>query len=105
MALSKEDVAGIAEYARIALSDSELDEMTAYMNNAVELLQLIREYDLDGVEPTFHPIGDLSNVMNDDVVDTTVRHLDISTALANAGSKRDRYFRVPSILGEEEGDR
>lgn len=105
MALSREDVAGIAEYARIALSDAELDEMTTYMNSAVELLQPIREYDLDGVEPTFHPIGDLSNVMNDDVVDDSVRALDITTALDNAVSTRDRYFRVPSILGEEEGDR
>lgn len=105
MALSKEDVAGIAEYARIALSDAELEEMTTYMNNAVDLLQPIREYDLEGVEPTFHPIGDLSNVMNDDVVDDSVRALDITTALDNAASTRDRYFRVPSILGDEEGDR
>ena len=52
MALSREDVAGIADYARIALTDAELDEMTAYMNDAVALLEPIRQYDLDGVEPT-----------------------------------------------------
>ncbi|MDD5800599.1 MAG: Asp-tRNA(Asn)/Glu-tRNA(Gln) amidotransferase subunit GatC [Coriobacteriales bacterium] len=105
MALTKEDVAGIADYARIALTDEELDQMTTYMNDAVDILQPIREYDLEGVEPTFHPIGDLSNVMGEDVVDTSERALDIDTALDNAGSKRDRYFRVPSILGDEEGDR
>ena len=55
MALSREDVAGIADYARIALTDAELDEMTAYMNDAVALLEPICQYDLDGVEPTFHP--------------------------------------------------
>ena len=37
--------------------------MTAYMNDAIDLLEPIRQYDLEGVEPTFHPIGDLSNVM------------------------------------------
>ncbi|MGN0286250.1 MAG: Asp-tRNA(Asn)/Glu-tRNA(Gln) amidotransferase subunit GatC [Atopobiaceae bacterium] len=105
MALTKEDIAGIADYARIALTDEELDQMTTYMNDAVDILQPIREYDLEGVEPTFHPIGDLSNVMGEDVVDTSGRALDIDTALDNAGSKRDRYFRVPSILGDEEGDR
>ena len=105
MALRKEDVAGIADYARIALTDAELDEMTTYMNEAVALLEPIREYDLDGVEPTFHPIGDLSNVMGADVADTTDRALDIDTALSNAGSARDRYFRVPSILGDDGGDR
>lgn len=105
MALSTEDVAGIADYARIALTKTELEQMTTYMNEAIQILQPIREYDLDGVEPTFHPIGDLSNVMGEDVVDDSVRALDIATALDNAGSKRDRYFRVPSILGDEEGDR
>ena len=105
MALTTEDVAGIADYARIALTPDELQEMTTYMNEAVALLEPIREYDLDGVEPTFHPIGDLSNVMGADVADTTDRALDIDTALSNAGSSRDRYFRVPSILGDDGGDR
>jgi len=104
MALSREDVAGIADYARIDLTERELDEMTAYMNEAVELLAPIRQYDLEGVEPTFHPIGDLSNVMGEDVVDDSVRALDIRTALRNAGASRERYFRVPSILGTEGGD-
>ena len=103
MALTTEDVAGIADYARIALTPDELQEMTTYMNEAVALLEPIREYDLDGVEPTFHPIGDLSNVMGADVADTTDRALDIDTALSNAGSARDRYFRVPSILGDDGG--
>ena len=105
MALTTEDVAGIADYARIALTPDELQEMTTYMNEAVALLEPIREYDLDGVEPTVHPIGDLSNFMGADVADTTDRALDIDTALSNAGSARDRYFRVPSILGDDGGDR
>ena len=104
MALTREDVAGIADYARIALTEDELTEMTAYMNEAVALLQPIREYDLEGVEPTFHPIGDLSNVMGADVVDDSVRALPIDEALKNAPSAHDRYFRVPSILGDSEED-
>ncbi len=97
MPLTKDDVASIAEYARIALTDDELDEMTTYMNDAVALLDPILEYDLEGVEPTFHPIGDLSNVVRDDVV---VAGLTLEEALANAGSRRDRSFRVPAILGD-----
>ena len=38
MALSQDDVAGIADYARIALTPDELEQMTTYMNEAVELL-------------------------------------------------------------------
>lgn len=105
MPLTREDVAGIADYARIALTDAELDEMTSYMNRAIELLEPIRTYDLEGVEPTFHPIGDLSNVMGADAPDATDRHLPVDVALANAGASRDRSFRVPSILGDQGGDR
>ena len=95
--LTKEDVAGIAAYARIALTDAELDEMCAYMNDAIALLEPILEYDLEGVEPTFHPIGELTNVVRDDVA---VAGLSLEEALANAGSRRDRQFRVPAILGD-----
>lgn len=103
MALSEKDVRGIAEYAKIALTDDELTEMTAYMNNAVSILEPILQYDLPDVEPTFHPIGSLSNVMRDDELEPA-RDLPLDVALENAGSTRDRYFRVPSILGEGESE-
>ena len=35
MALSEKDVRGIAEYAKIALTDDELTQMTSYLNDAV----------------------------------------------------------------------
>lgn len=103
MALSEKDVRGIAEYAKIALTDDELTEMTAYMNNAVSILEPILQYDLPDVEPTFHPIGSLSNVIGDDELEPA-RDLPLDVALENAGSARDRYFRVPSILGEGESE-
>ena len=103
MALSQEDVRGIADYARIALEGDELVQMTSYLNDAVQMLEPVLQYDLPDVEPTFHPIGDLSNVMREDSVDSD-RALDIDAVLENAGASRERYFRVPSILGEG-GDR
>ncbi|OUP10914.1 Asp-tRNA(Asn)/Glu-tRNA(Gln) amidotransferase subunit GatC [Collinsella sp. An2] len=99
MALTETDVRGIADYARIALEGDELAQMTSYMNDAVDMLEPILAYNLPDVDPTFHPIGGLSNVMREDVCDSE-RGLSIDAALDNAGSSRDRYFRVPSILGE-----
>ncbi len=103
MALSEKDVRGIAEYAKIALTDDEVTEMCAYMNDAVAILEPILQYDLPDVEPTFHPIGSLSNVMGDDVAEPA-RDLPLDVALDNAASSRERYFRVPSILGEGESE-
>ena len=101
MPLTREDVAGIADYARIALTPEELDEMTAYMNDAVDLLEPIRQYDLEGVEPTFHPIGDLSNVMREDEIGESFAR---DVALSNSDSTSKGCFEIPSILGEG-GDR
>lgn len=101
MALSEDDVRGIADYARIALEGDELTEMCAYLNDAVAMLEPVLAYNLPDIDPTFHPIGSLSNVMRDDTPDAA-RVLGIEAALGNAGSARDRSFRVPSILGEEE---
>lgn len=101
--LTEREVRGIAEYARIGLSGEELSEMTVDLNNIIETLQSIKQLDLKGVEPTFHPIGSLSNVMGDDLREPE-RDLPLDVALENAGSARDRYFRVPSILGEGESE-
>ena len=103
--VTEKDVRDIATYTRIALSDEELPQMTKDLNDIIESLKPITEYDLEGVEPTFHPIGDLSNVMADDVPDTEVRHLPVDVVLKNAGASRGRSFRVPSILGDQGGDR
>lgn len=104
MALSEKDVRGIAEYAKIALTDDELAQMTSYLNDAVQMLEPVLQYDLPDVEPTFHPIGSLSNVMGDDLREPE-RDLPLDVALKNAEiAARDRYFRVPSILGEGESE-
>ena len=97
MSLSREAVAAIADYARIALTDEELDGMTAYLNDALTLLDPLLEYDLDGVEPTYHPIGGLTNVVRDDVA---VEGLTLQEALANAPESQGRLFRVPAILAD-----
>ena len=79
--LTERDVRSIAEYARI--------------------LKPITEYDLDGVEPTFHPIGGLSNVMREDEESPSFTQ---GEALENAPKQQDGCFLIPSILGEG-GDR
>lgn len=94
--VTEKDVRAIAEYARIGLADDELSAMTNDLNAIIESLKPITEYDLDGVEPTFHPIGDLSNVMRDDVETASFTQAE---ALSNAPKQQDGSFLIPSILG------
>lgn len=94
--VTEKDVRAIAEYARIGLTDEELPQMTEDLNAIIESLKPITEYDLEGVEPTFHPVGDLSNVMREDVEGTSFTQ---EEALANAPKQQDGSFLIPSILG------
>ncbi|MBQ9021884.1 MAG: Asp-tRNA(Asn)/Glu-tRNA(Gln) amidotransferase subunit GatC [Eggerthellaceae bacterium] len=94
--VTKADVRRIAEYARIGLTDDELPQMTEDLNSIIDSLKPITEYDLEGVEPTFHPIGDLSNVMREDVEGLSFTQ---EEALSNAPAKQDGSFLIPSILG------
>ena len=95
--LTEREVRGIAEYARIGLSGEELSEMTVDLNNIIETLQSIKQLDLEDVEPTFHPIGSLSNVMREDVETESFTQ---QVALENAPKQQDGSFLIPSILGE-----
>ena len=94
--LTEKDVRGIATYARIGLTYEEVTEMTVDLNNIIESLKPITEYDLEGVEPTFHPIGNLSNVMREDVEGESFTQ---EVALENAPKQQDGSFLIPSILG------
>lgn len=94
--LTEKDVRGIATYARIGLTDEEVTEMTVDLNSIIESLKPITEYDLEGVEPTFHPIGNLSNVMREDVEGESFTQ---EVALENAPKQQDGSFLIPAILG------
>ena len=99
--LTEADVRGIAEYTHIGMTEDEVAQMTVDLNAIIDSLKPITEFDLDGVEPTFHPIGDLSNVMRDDAVRGSFTQ---QVALENAPKQEDGSFLIPSILGEG-GDR
>lgn len=94
--LSESDVRRIATYSRIGLTEDEVVEMTADLNAIIDGLQPITEYDLEGVEPTFHPIGGLVNVVRADRERPSFTQ---EEALANAPKQQDGCFLIPSILG------
>ena len=94
--LTERDVRDIATYARIGLTDEELAQMTVDLNSIIETLKPITEFDLESGDPTFHPIGGLSNVMREDV---EVPGFTQEQALSNAPKQQDGSFLIPAILG------
>ncbi len=97
--LSENDVRDIASYTRIGVEENEIAKLTDELNSIIDELEPIRQYDLDGVEPTFHPIGSLKNVYREDVEGASFTQTE---ALSNAPKTSDGAFLIPSILGSEE---
>ncbi len=97
--VNEADVRRIAQYTRIGLTEAELTSATTDLNSIIETLQPITRYNLEGVKPTFHPIGSLSNVMREDVEGESFTQ---ACALSNAPASQDGCFLIPSILGKGE---
>jgi aspartyl-tRNA(Asn)/glutamyl-tRNA(Gln) amidotransferase subunit C len=96
--LSREQVAHLADLARIDLSDAELDHLAPQLEVILESIASIRGVAGDDVPPTSHALP-MSNVFRDDVV---VPGLTAEEALAGAPEAEDQRFSVPRILGDEQ---
>lgn len=96
-AISRDEVAGIARLARIAVSDEELDQLAGQLDTIVEAVSDVRAVDTEGVTPMSHPHS-IDAGMRADVQRTTLTQ---QQALDQAPEVEDDRFMVPQILGEE----
>ena len=90
------DVAHVARLARLGLGADELERFTGQLAAILDHAGDIEALDLDGVEPTAHPLP-LHNVLREDVPRPGA---DRDAVLAAAPSVEAERFRVPRILGE-----
>ena len=95
--LTRDDVAKVADLARLTLTEADLDLCTDQLGAILDHADDLAALDLDGVPPTAHPLP-LVNVFRADVV---VPGADRDEVLAQAPAVEDRRFKVPAILGEE----
>ena len=89
-------VAKVANLARLALTDDELDRYTHQLADVLDHFADIDELDLSDVEPMMQPIPS-QNVLREDV---EAPSLDRDEVLAAAPAAEDGRFRIPPILGE-----
>lgn len=95
--ITREQVAHLADLARIDLSDAELDHLAPQLSVILESIASIQGVAGEDVPPTSHPVP-LTNVFREDVV---VPGLTPEEALSGAPESEEQRFSVPRILGEE----
>ena len=91
MAISRDEVLHVARLARLALTDEEVERLGAQLSAILEAVGKVGELDLEGVEPTSHPL-ELANVW---AADEPQPSLSQEEALANAPDREGGFFRVP----------
>lgn len=95
MSVTLEDVAYIAELARLRFTEAEQEKMTRELNMILHYVEKLNQVDTEGVEP-LSSIHDQSNVLREDV---EIPSLSNAQALKNAPDHQDRFFKVPKVIG------
>jgi aspartyl-tRNA(Asn)/glutamyl-tRNA(Gln) amidotransferase subunit C len=96
--ITRDEVAHLANLARIDLDDAELDHLAPQLSVILESVASINDVAGDDVPPTSHALP-LTNVFRDDVV---TPGLTAEQALAMAPAVDQQRFSVPRILGDEQ---
>jgi aspartyl-tRNA(Asn)/glutamyl-tRNA(Gln) amidotransferase subunit C len=91
MAISRDEVLHVARLARLALTDEEVERLGSQLNAILEAVGKVGELDLEGVEPTAHPL-DVVNVWAEDEPSPS---LPVEDALGNAPDREGGFFKVP----------
>jgi len=95
--ITRDDVAHLADLARIDLDEAELDHLAPQLAVILDAIKSISEVAAADVPPTSHALP-LTNVFREDVV---VPSLTSEQALSGAPAVEEQRFAVPRILGEE----
>lgn len=96
--LSRDEVAHLADLARIDLTQAELDHLAPQLSVILDSVASIQGVAGDDVPPTSHALP-LTNVFREDVVEPS---LTPDEALSGAPLQDEQRFSVPRILGDEQ---
>lgn len=95
--ISRDDVAKLAQLARIEMTPDELDHLANELGVILNAVARVQEVAGEDVPPTSHPLP-LENVFRPDLV---IPSLTPDAALSGAPAQEEQRFKVPQILGEE----
>ena len=98
MAITESDVRHVAMLARLALTDEQVATLASELSSVLGHIDELQHLDLEGVQPTAHPLA-MTNGTRADVV---VAGLSREDALLNAPESDGRAFLIPTITGAGE---
>ena len=98
MALTQDDIARIANLARLELSNNESEHMLTNLNQFFDVVEQIRAVDTSGVTPLSHPVAAIQDIqlrLRDDVVSETNNR---EANQKSAPAVENGLFLVPKVI-------
>lgn len=98
MSLNAQDIARIANLARLELQPEESERMLAQINGFFEIVERMRAVDTSGVEPLTHPVAAIQEValrLREDVASEVI---DREANMRNAPAAEAGLFLVPKVI-------
>ena len=94
MSVSADQVRHIANLARLAMSEEELQRLVPELNNILGWVEQLGEVDTDGVEPLATVVAQKLRLREDKVTDGDCR----DEVLANAPVAEHGFFAVQKVI-------
>jgi aspartyl-tRNA(Asn)/glutamyl-tRNA(Gln) amidotransferase subunit C len=95
MPISRNDVEYVARLARLDLTPQEKIRFEKQLGSIIAYIDQLNESDTEDVPATSHVLP-LRNIFREDELLASLPQI---SALANAPSKKDGFFRVPKVIG------
>jgi aspartyl-tRNA(Asn)/glutamyl-tRNA(Gln) amidotransferase subunit C len=96
--ITRDEVAHLAQLARLAVTDEELDVFAGQLDVILAAVARVAEVAADDIPPTTHAVP-VTNVLRPDVITPSLPR---DKVLAAAPATQDGRFLVPQILEDEE---
>jgi aspartyl-tRNA(Asn)/glutamyl-tRNA(Gln) amidotransferase subunit C len=94
MALDHKDVKDIANLARLAISDENIDKYSTELSSILDLVEQMNAVDTNGVQPLAHPTEAVQRLRADVVTESNKRE----KYMANAPAQEEGLFLVPKVV-------
>lgn len=94
MIIDKQTIYKVADLARIAVKEEEVDALIPDMNKILTFMEKLNELDTKGVEPLVYMNAE-ENIWRED---KAKQEISVTDGLKNAACHNEDFFLVPKII-------
>lgn len=95
MNISRDEIKHLAQLSNFSVSDEEMDNLGADLENIIKYISQLDELDTENVEPTYQ-VFEMENVWRDDEIKP--QEADREALLALSKEVKENQIKVPKVL-------